>query len=471
MKSEQFQDLYLLQELAETPHITQRDLGKRMGLALGLVNLRLHRLSTRGLIKIVEPGKKRIRYVLTPQGMLERDRWLAEYLDESMRYYRDVRRFLREHLLELAKGEVKQILLFGTGELAEVAYLTIQEVGMTLAGVIGDETKTPTFFNLPVRPLSEIKGVEFDRVILATPESRREDWQALLELGIQPAKIIRMPQDPGLFVGRDGLHWLGDRPAGAMAGSPAPHHRLEPANTDVVILCGGKGTRLKSLTAAIPKPLLPVRNEPFLLRLLARLQQEGFRRFILAAHYLPHQFELFLEEYRPRLKGVHLTIEPEPLGTGGALRHAADYVASSQFVVLNGDTWVQQPMAPVLEEHVKMKRDFSVVVVPANRVEGEPLKKGVWKLGPAGELLGFETQESVSEGWVNAGCYLLSRGMVASWPVGSYSLEANLPVLLNGRRSGVYRSEGRLLDIGTPQTYGRAAELLEAYECEETPLR
>jgi len=439
-----------------------------MGLALGLVNLRLHLLSTRGLINIVDTGKNRIQYVLTPKGMLEWDRGVAEYLDESMRYYRDVRRFLREHLMELAKGGVRQVLLFGTGELAEAAYLTIQEVGLTLAGVVGDPERTPTFFNHPVRAPSEVRGLEFDRVIAATPGSSGEDGRTLKELGIPAERIIRMPQDPGLFIGGNRLRWIGDRPTGAIA---SPGRRLEPGNTDVVILCGGKGTRLKSLTSTLPKPLLPVGNEPFLLRLISRLQQEGFRRFILAAHYLPHRFELFLEEYRSRLKGVHLIIEPEPLGTGGALRHAVDYVVSSHFAVLNGDTWVHQPVAPVLEEHLSQEREFSVVVVPAHRVEGEALKKGVWDLGPSGELRGFETRESVSEGWVNAGCYLLNRGMVASWPVGSYSLEANLQVLLNGRRSGVFHSEGRLLDIGTPQTYGRAAEVLESYECEESPLR
>lgn len=338
MKSEQFRDLHLLQELAKNPNITQRDLGKRMGLALGLVNLRLHHLSTQNLIEIVETGKNRIRYVLTPKGIQERDRWMAEYLDQSMRNYHDARRFLTE-------------------------------------------------------------------------------------------------------------------------------------STDVVILCGGKGTRLKSLTAVTPKPLLRVGNEPFLLRLIGRLQQEGFRRFILAAHYLPEQFELFMEEHRVRLKGVQLVLEPEPLGTGGALRHAAGHVASSHFIALNGDTWIQQPMAPVLEEHMKAEWEFSVVAVPVRRVEGEALKKGVWKIGPAGELLGLETQEAVSDGWVNAGCYLLSRSLAASWPEGPYSLEENLTSLLAGHKIGVHRSDGRMLDIGTPELYGRAAELLESYECEETSLK
>jgi len=471
MKSEKFRDLQLFQELAQNPHITQRNLGKRMGFALGLINLHLHRFSTQGFIKIVEVEKNRTQYLLTQKGILERDRLVADYLDQSIRYYRDVRRFLREHLLELAKEGVQRVLLFGTGELAEISYLTIQEVGLTLSGVIGDREKKQLFFNLPVRSPAEIASMEFERVIVATPESHGEDWRALVNLGVPPEKMIRMPQDPGLFLGGDGIRSMGDRPAGvSVAGAPVSGWRPEPANTDVVILCGGKGTRLKSLTGATPKPLLPIGREPFLLRLLLRLKQEGFRRFILAAHYLPHQFELFLEEYRPKLKGVHLIIEPEPLGTGGALRHAVDYVVSSHFVILNGDTWVHQAMTPVLEEHARAAREFTVVVIPADRVEGEALKKGVWQLGPNDELLGFETQEAVSEGWVNAGRYILSRGMVASWPVGSYSLEANLSVLLSGRKSGVYRSQGRLLDIGTPQTYGRAAELLESYESSEAGI-
>lgn len=338
MKSERFLDLQLLQELARNPAITQRDLGKRVGLALGMVNLRLHRLAGQGFIEIMNPTKNGARYRLTSKGTQERDRLAADHLDQSLLTYRNAHRFLTE-------------------------------------------------------------------------------------------------------------------------------------STDVVILCGGKGTRLKSLTDAIPKPLLPVNGEPFLLRLLLRLRKEGFSRFILAAHYLSQKFELFLEENRARLKGVQVLIEPEPLGTGGALRHAVGQVDSPHFLALNGDSWVDQALAPVVAEHVRTGWQATVLAVRAEHVEGKALQKGLLRLGDQREVLGFDTPESAEGGWVNGGCYLFERSAVAAWPPGSYGLEPRWTELLAGKRVGAYCSEGRLLDIGTPEIYGRAAEVLESYECEESSLR
>ncbi len=338
MKSEKFRDLELLQELTKNPSVTQRDVGKRMGLALGLVNLRLHRLANQGFIEIVDLEKKRTCYRLTPEGIQERDRLAADHLDHSMLTYRNARRFLTE-------------------------------------------------------------------------------------------------------------------------------------STDVVILCGGRGTRLKLLTDATPKPLLLVGGEPFLLRLLFRLRREGFRRFILTAHYLPRQFEMFLEENRSRLKGVQLLIEPEPLGTGGALHHAIGQVGSPHFLALNGDSWVDQALAPVVAEHLRAGWQATVLAVRAEHVEGKALRKGLLQLGEGREVLGFDTPESAEDGWVNGGCYVFERSAVASWPPGSYGLEPHWTKLLAEKRVGAYCSEGRLLDIGTPEIYGRAAEVLESYECEESSLR
>jgi len=467
MKSDSYRDLLILHEVARNSHLTQRDLAKGLGLALGLINLRLQHLSRQGSLCVAEIGHNRIQYLITPKGFLEKERLLSECLGESMKQYRYVRRFLKEQLLALAQDGVRRILLYGTGEMAELAYLTIQEVGLTLAGVVGDG-ETNSFFNLPVRPISEIENLDFERVIVATLESRRQDSERLLKRGVEARRIISLPEDRMFLQGREREEFSVRESRVVSQREQAGNGMVSnPSATDVVILCGGRGTRLKSLTSLVPKPLLPVGGEPFLLRLLLRLKEEGFRRFILAAHYLPQQFQEFVEANQDRLEEVLLVLEPQALGTGGALRHAVEYVASPTFLVLNGDSWVDQPLLPVLQEHQRLSRDFTVVAVPAAQVEGEALKKGVWRIGPGGGVLGFDTQESVEEGWVNAGSYFLSREMVGSWPVGSYSLETNLPTLLSGRRAGVYCSTGRLLDIGTPQTYGRAGEVLESFTLSE----
>src|SRR3989338_10696574 len=130
-------------------------------------------------------------------------------------------------------------------------------------------------------------------------------------------------------------------------------HKLLPQETDVVILCGGKGTRLGSLTKETPKPLLNIGEVPFLFHLLQRFQKEGFKRFILATYYLSEQFEDFACKYRKTFPNIKIIIEKIPMGTGGALRNAVANVESEDFVALNGDVFVTQKLQPVLDYHVE----------------------------------------------------------------------------------------------------------------------
>ncbi len=230
--------------------------------------------------------------------------------------------------------------------------------------------------------------------------------------------------------------------------------------TDVVVLCGGRGTRLGALTADVPKPLLPVRGAPFLLHRLLALRQEGCARFVLAAQYLAEQFRAFARTYADWLPDVTVIEEPEPLGTGGALRHAVGQVRSSLFLVVNGDSWGLQPVAPVVSAHRRTSALFTMVVVRADRVAGGARAKGLVTIGPQDEIVGFSTPSTTGEGWVNAGCYVVNTELVLGWPSGRYELEREFMALVPAGRGRVFRSKGALLDIGTPDCYARAERLM-----------
>lgn len=232
--------------------------------------------------------------------------------------------------------------------------------------------------------------------------------------------------------------------------------------TDVVILCGGRGTRLGTLTADTPKPLLPVGGVPFLLHRLTALKQEGVSRVILAAHYLAHRFREFAQEYAEALPHVAVVEEPLPLGTGGALRFAAQYVRSSVFIALNGDSWMAQPVSPVLAEHARRDRAFTMVVVRAERVEGMARNKGLVSLGPGRTVIGFSTGDAGPDRWVNAGLYVIERDLVSGWPSGRYDLERNFMSLVPPGEGRAFCSDERLLDIGTPDCYERANRILSS---------
>src|SRR5262245_12823908 len=137
-------DLEILTAIAEGRPLTQRDLAQRLGVALGLSNLYLRRLAKKGYIKIVAFGRKpaarkRLRYLLTPRGLTEKSRLTYEHVTYSLRLYRRARTTLRESLEGLAGAGAARIAMYGTGEAAELAYLTLRELGIEPVGVFTRE--------------------------------------------------------------------------------------------------------------------------------------------------------------------------------------------------------------------------------------------------------------------------------------------------------------------------------------------
>jgi NDP-sugar pyrophosphorylase family protein len=206
-----------------------------------------------------------------------------------------------------------------------------------------------------------------------------------------------------------------------------------------------------------PKPLLLVQGEPFLLRHLRALRAEGFRRILLAVHYLAPQFHLFARTYAGEFPELTVVEESIPLGTGGALRHVVQQVQSPVFLALNGDSWGVPGVLPVLESHARRGARFTMVVVRAEHVEGNAHHKGMVTLGPDEEIRGLTTGDASGPRWVNAGVYALDRDLVQGWPEGSYDLEQHFLSLVPRGSGWACASEAALLDIGTPDCYELAS--------------
>src|SRR2546425_11059614 len=133
-------DLQLLSEVERDACVTQRSLAKNLGVALGLTTLYLKRLARKGYIKITTIPKHRIKYLLTPRGMAEKSRLTYLYMQYSLSYYRDMRQRLKVVLTGLASAGAKRVVICGTGELAELAYISLREMDWTLVGFVdGDQ--------------------------------------------------------------------------------------------------------------------------------------------------------------------------------------------------------------------------------------------------------------------------------------------------------------------------------------------
>jgi DNA-binding MarR family transcriptional regulator len=196
MKASQARDLEILTAVDEGGSLTQRALAQRLGVALGLTNLYLKRLSRKGYLKIVEfPRKpatrKRLRYLLTPKGIAEKTRLTYEHMSYALNLYRRTRETLRQTLADLAPAGAKRIALYGTGDAAELAYLTLKEFGLEPVAVFARDAGGE-FLGYRVRPAGELADEEIDRVIVATFERPEPIVVELQALGIADAKLLTL---------------------------------------------------------------------------------------------------------------------------------------------------------------------------------------------------------------------------------------------------------------------------------------
>jgi DNA-binding MarR family transcriptional regulator len=193
-------NLEILTAIDEGRPLSQRALAERLGIALGLVNLYLRRLSRKGYVKITEFGskpsaRKRLRYLLTPKGMAEKSRLTYEHMAYALRLYQRARQTLRDAMSVLPGNGARRVALCGAGEAAELAYLTLRELGIEPVGVFDGEAGG-MFLGFPVRPLAELAGAEVDVVVLATFAQTERHLAALAALGVPRERLVTLRRQP-----------------------------------------------------------------------------------------------------------------------------------------------------------------------------------------------------------------------------------------------------------------------------------
>ena len=182
-------DLEALEAIAENSRITQRGLSTKLGIALGLANLYVKRLVRKGYVKCVNFKPNRILYVLTPTGITEKTRLTYEFMEYSMFLYGQVRQHLRSVLQPFTEGQRRRVAIYGTGEAAELAYLSLTELGMELVAVL-DGVGADKFLGRPVQDIREQHTVDYDLIIVATLEQPDAMVERLLSYGVPREKIV-----------------------------------------------------------------------------------------------------------------------------------------------------------------------------------------------------------------------------------------------------------------------------------------
>lgn len=227
---------------------------------------------------------------------------------------------------------------------------------------------------------------------------------------------------------------------------------------DAVILCGGQGTRLRSVLGDGPKSLAEVGGRPFLEILLDQLKTAGWRRVVLCTGYGSAALQQHFNSTGPALE-ICFSEEQVPLGTGGALRNALPLLKTDMALVMNGDSYVSLHLADVHRHYLQRKTDVLMVVVPADtRTDA-----GAVAVDSLGRVTGFaEKTKAGGARFYNAGVYLIARPLLEAVPSGRpVSLEQELIPKWIERGMHAYIHQGRLLDIGTPERLADANSFFE----------
>lgn len=230
-----------------------------------------------------------------------------------------------------------------------------------------------------------------------------------------------------------------------------------------MILCGGSGTRLGSLTASTPKPLLAVGGAPFLDVLLQELGRHGIKDVVLLAAFEAEQVQGYIQDNAiARRFGMtlRLSIEPERAGTGGAVFHAAEF-AEPEFLLLNGDSWFDINLLGFGETTASA----GVGVVMSVREIEDATRYGVVEMQGDKVVDFLERPRAPGPGLVNAGVYRVRKSIFSSLePKCSFERDILPKLARDGRVAGVAQ-RGYFIDIGVPQSYASAQIEIPARQC------
>jgi DNA-binding MarR family transcriptional regulator len=171
MDPKDIRTLKILEKVENDNTTSQRVLARDLGISLGLVNSFIKRLAKKGYFKVTHVPKNRIRYILTPQGVAEKSRLTYEYIQLSYKFYKDARKKLRDLYSELEKQGVIRIVFYGAGDLAEIAYISLQESSIELVAVVDDERVGKRFMEFTVTNPKRIGSLWFDKILITSINS------------------------------------------------------------------------------------------------------------------------------------------------------------------------------------------------------------------------------------------------------------------------------------------------------------
>ncbi len=228
---------------------------------------------------------------------------------------------------------------------------------------------------------------------------------------------------------------------------------------NLLVLAGGFGERLRSVVSDVPKPLAPVKGQPYLHYQIENWVDQGVTQLTFLLHYKADSIEAFLKAHQKQLRNCEICTltEPQPLGTGGAIAFAVQqFGLAGSFLVANADTWLSSGVQRVFD--AEMPAMATVQVENSERYGSVQTKKN--------KVVTFEEkQNSSGPGLINAGLYHLHANLFQDWDGQPFSLERELfPKLASLGQLKSVLLETDFIDMGVPEDYFRLCRWIESGE-------
>lgn len=231
-------------------------------------------------------------------------------------------------------------------------------------------------------------------------------------------------------------------------------------NIDVVILCGGLGTRLRNIIHDRPKPMAKINHHPFLDILVEYLCRYGCKRIILCTGYKGDFVRRYYDNKEYPIS-LLFSEEKEPLGTAGAIKNAELLIQSNVLLVMNGDSFCKINIYNFLEFHTSKESFASIALIPSD-ISNEC---GIVKITDTHRIVSFHEKVVDTDGFVNAGIYFFDKEVLSLIPAGKkYSFEYDLfPTLIQQRNMYGFVENQQLIDIGIPERYELAQKVFRNF--------
>ncbi|MFC1567482.1 winged helix-turn-helix transcriptional regulator [Thermodesulfobacteriota bacterium] len=190
MELKDLRTLKILEEIEKDYAPSQRELASELNVSLGLVNSFIKRLVKKGYFKITNIPANRVKYILTPKGAAEKTRLTYIYIRYSYKFYKEARQKLSKQFKDLESQGVRSIVFYGANDLAEIAYISLQETSIDIAAVVDDEKIGEKCLGGVIKDPSILDSLSYDRILITSVEKRDITLEKILANGISRNKVV-----------------------------------------------------------------------------------------------------------------------------------------------------------------------------------------------------------------------------------------------------------------------------------------